>query len=394
MPSHHNLKTKIRRSVYISGFFLSIHLAFTAYISSSFLSGFIDPTYIGTIYSIASILAIAFMFTLPTLIKKFGNVQTIITLNFILIVFLSILAFETTAWLAIGFFIIYYVVGLSIQYAVDLYLEVVSDDKQTGQIRNLFLTILNLAIMISLIATGLVLGDGENYNLIFLISLIALTPFWYISATRFKEITISYTASPLTNTIAHLWRAKTVQEKNINKALAIDFLINFFYSLMIIYLPLYLHQYIGLTWSAIGFIFAFMLLPFIILPPFLGSLADKKLGEKEILSAGLIITGLACILIALIDSPNPILWALVLLLSRVGISAVEGMKESFLFKHLTAGDAGLLSISRNTRPLAYVISPIIASVFLLFFDFKFIFIFLGLVMWFGLRYSLAIVDTK
>lgn len=387
-------KKKLRRSVYLSGFFLSVHFAFTSYINSSFLATFVGETYVGVIFSIASILAIIFLFAIPTLIKQLGNVQLMATLNFILMGIIIVLASNNLAWVIISFFMAYYVLGLAIQYAIDLYLESVSDDEDTGQIRTLFLTVLHLALMTSLIITGFVLGDGNNYPLIFMISLLALIPFWFISSRKFEELEKEYETPPLKDVLVKLWKKETVKERNINKALAIDFLINFFYALMIIYMPIYLHQYIGLPWSEIGFIFAFMLLPFVIFLPPLGILADKKLGEKEILSTGLIIAGLSCVLIAITDSTNPIVWGLLLFLSRVGISAVEGMKESFLFKHINPGDAGILSISRNTRPLAYIIAPLIASLFLFFFDFSSLFIFLGLTTWFGLRYSLTMVDTK
>jgi len=390
----HLKKKKLRKSVYLSGFFLSIHFAFTSYISSSYLANFVSEAYVGIIYSIASVLAIIFLFGIPVLIKQFGNVQLMATLNFILMGIILVLASNNSAWVIISFFMAYYVLGLGIQYAIDLYLESVSDDEETGQIRTWFLTVLHLALMAALISTGFILGSGENYPLIFMISLLALIPFWFLSARKFEELEKTYDTPPLREVLTKLWHKETVKEININLALAIDFIINFFYAIMIIYMPIYLHQYIGLPWSEIGFIFAFMLLPFVIFLPPLGILADKKLGEKEIMSTGLIIAGLACILIATTTSTNPIIWGLLLFLSRVGISAVEGMKESFLFKHITPGDAGILSISRNTRPFAYIIAPIVASGFLFFFSFSGLFIFLGLVTWFGLRYSLVMVDTK
>jgi hypothetical protein len=44
--------------------------------------------------------------------------------------------------------------------------------------------------------------------------------------------------------------------------------------------------------------------------------------------------------------------------------------------------------------MAYIIGPIIATILLTIFDIKGLFIALGLLMLYGLRYSLALVDTK
>ena len=59
---------------------------------------------------------------------------------------------------------------------------------------------------------------------------------------------------------------------------------------MIIYTTLYLHDTMKFSWQSIGSIYAFMLLPFVLLSlsyP-LGRLSDK-IGEKKILIIGFII---------------------------------------------------------------------------------------------------------
>jgi MFS family permease len=104
--------------------------------------------------------------------------------------------------------------------------------------------------------------------------------------------------------------------------------------------------------------------------------------------------GLSTIALSYITTPSIALWAGVLFITRIGAAAVEIGKETYLFKNINAGDSSILSLARMTMPLSYLVGPVAATVFLLFFDFRFIFFALGLIVLFGLRYALVLVDTK
>ncbi len=384
-----------RRSVvYLAGFLFSLHLSLTNYINSSFLAQNIHKELVGVVFSVAAGLAIIALLFTPSLIKKCGNVPFATAITFVTILILLSLVNVFEPWLAIGLFMMYYVLGLVIFYTIDLQLENLSEDKDTGGIRGTHLTVIHIAMMISLISAGLILGDGENYRLVYLVAAIALLPFWYITANFFSQIKIKDDRSSLLETTKLLWQQKNRREKDLAKILGIDFLVNFFFAFMLVYMPIYLHSHVGLSWTVIGWLFAFMLLPFVLFLIPLGRLADNYLGEKEIMTAGLIITGLATLAIGNYTAPEPIVWAGLLFTTRLGISAAETMKESYLFKHISSDDANILSLSRNTRPLAYIIAPLVASALLIFFEFQFLFTFLGGVMILGLWFSLGILDTK
>jgi MFS family permease len=165
---------------------------------------------------------------------------------------------------------------------------------------------------------------------------------------------------------------------------------------MTIYTPIYLHTNLGLPWSSIGIIFSIMLLPFVFVQFPAGKLADAILGEKEILSVGFIIMALATTTIFFIDSKSILVWALILLGTRVGAALVEIMCDVYFFKKVDNKNANLISFFRMSRPFAYIISPLVVAIILSVFglDLKSLFLILGFLMFFGLRYSLAIVDTK
>jgi MFS family permease len=182
--------------------------------------------------------------------------------------------------------------------------------------------------------------------------------------------------------------------QNIRNIIISSFLLQLFYSWMVVYTPIYLNQYIGFSWGSIGVIFSIMLLPFVFIQIPLGYLADKKFGEKEILTFGFIIMGISTATIPFIHNKNLFLWALVLFMTRVGAAMVEVMNDTYFFKKVSDKNLNIINFYRAVNPIAYIISPMLATVFMIFFPIVNIYYILGLLMIFGLRYSLTIQDTK
>jgi hypothetical protein len=73
---------------------------------------------------------------------------------------------------------------------------------------------------------------------------------------------------------------------------------------------------------------------------------------------------------------------------------VEIMTETYFFKKIDGASVNMMSMFRTMRPWASTIGPILAMVCLTFMDIKYIFIVLGLAMFYGLRFSLTLEDTK
>jgi MFS family permease len=139
-----------------------------------------------------------------------------------------------------------------------------------------------------------------------------------------------------------------------------------------------------------------MLLPFIFIQIPTGRLADRRLGEKEMLSIGFIIMALSTIIMYFINSSSLIIWALILFGTRVGASVVEIMCDVYFFKKVDNCNANLISFYRMARPFAYITAPLIASIVLSFsgFGINYLFLVLGVMMFSGLVFSLSILDTK
>jgi MFS family permease len=137
-----------------------------------------------------------------------------------------------------------------------------------------------------------------------------------------------------------------------------------------------------------------MLLPFVFFEVPVGELADEKYGEKEFLSIGFLIMGLSTIFISFVTAKVFWIWATLLFITRVGASFVEISTESYFFKQVNPDKSDVISFFRISRPLSFIIGPILATLTLEFIQFQYIFILIGALMIVGTKYSLALNDTK
>ncbi len=386
---------KLRIYTYIGALFVAAYSSIPAYVNSSFLTKFLSEEGIGWLYAITSFITIVLMLLTPRLIRRFGNKNILAWYTGLSILAIIPLAYPTQKVIPIlTAFGIYLILGYLIHYALDVYLENVSEDKQTGLIRGVYMTFYNLAWLISPLLAAYLVSQG-NYNLVYGVAGFALIPLFLITIFCLKENhDIKTASSTVWEELKYLWTDKTQDAKNIWNILVIDFLLQFFYAVMVVYMPLYLHDHLGLSWGAIGLVFTIMLLPFVLFELPLGKIADKWLGEKEILIGGVIIITLSTMATAFLNLPSWILWAIILFLTRTGAATIEIMKETYLFKKIDGVDTGIISLSRINVPFAYLVGPVFVSIVLMFFDFKYVFLLLGLVMLLGLKYAWGLKDTK
>ncbi|MFH1402187.1 MAG: MFS transporter [Patescibacteria group bacterium] len=383
-------KNKSRLILYTLGFLMSLQIAIPAFVNSSFIGQYLfSENLIGLLYTIGSCGAILCVLIAPRILKKIGNYNTTVFLAIINALSLCVLAFSQKIILILFAFIVILAITAVLYFNLDIFLENNSEDKKTGNIRGLYLTITNIAWLVSPLIMGVLLTNGDYWK-IYLISAGILLPVMALLFFNFRDFKDPvYKVTPFLGTFK-----KILARKNIYKIFMVKTFLQFFYSWMVIYTPIYLHKYIGFDWKTIGIIFTIMLLPFVIFQLPSGILADKKWGEKEILNIGIIIISCATIILSFITNANFWLWAFVLFITRVGASLVEIMSESYFFKHIDGKDADIISFFGITRPLAYLIAPVMASITLFFIDFRYIFFVLGFIVLFSLKYGLTLKDTK
>lgn len=376
------------RYMYLMGFLVGIHVSLPAYIYSSFLSQFFPEKFVGIIFAVQSLATIWAFSKLPGLLRRFGNFAVSTLVVSLAITTTALFAVLHIPLVVIGIFIINAVSIIALSFTMDIFLEHSTSDAVTGKIRGIYLVCINSAWVIAQLINAFVLRENQ-YTFAFLISAFAALPVLFFIRRNFRGFQDpSYERLPT-------FRIFTTATKNkdLIGIYIVNFLLQFFYSWMVIYTPLYLHAHIGFSWQQIAFMFSIMLLPFSLLQAPLGAVADRWLGEKEMLVAGFLIMALSVFTMTFVAVPNFLLWTVLLFASRVGAATTEVMSETYFFKHVSDKDISLIGLFRTTRPWAYIVSSIFATVLLPFMALQYLFTILAGVMVYGAFRALGLRDT-
>ncbi|MDP2593297.1 MAG: MFS transporter [bacterium] len=385
------LKRVSRFPIYALGFLFSIHFTIAVYINSTFLATLIPDRFVGALYSAAALITIVIFLGITKTLRKAGDYQS--TVRFLLYdaISLAFLAFVPETFTSILAFLVHTTTVTIIYFNFDVLLENYSNDTETGLIRGSYLTLVNVAWVVAPLLASLILGTGENYRLIYMAAFLLLLPTFFLVRYAFKQFKDpEYQSISVLGTIHGL-----ATKKSVRMIVMASFLLQFFFSWMVIYAPIYMHSVIGMDWRTIGIILSVVLLPYVFLEAPLGWLADTKWGEKEILTLGFVIIAVSTAAIAFITTANFLIWASVLFFTRAGASMIEIMSETYLFKVINSRDIDILSFFRMMRPVAYIVGPALGTVLLVLgASYTTLFAILGAIMLFGIRYSLALEDTK
>ena len=380
----------LRVITYTLSFFLAIHGYLVVYINSSALSQIIPPQAVGLLYTFGALLSVIGLSFLPKILSKVGDFRATLSFLIVEVCTMTALAVFFPSPVVVVLFLVHVMIMQFLRYNIDIFLESDSKDEQTGSIRGIFLTINNIALVCAPFVIGKILKGGNDYSAVYTIATLALIPALLILGLWLKQFKdVHYHQAPLLKTIKRLKHLPSVR-----RIIICDFLLRFFYSWMVIYTPLYLHEYVGLPWSSIGIIFTIMLLPFALFEFPLGRLSDTRYGEKEFLTAGFLILGIATASISFIGSTSLPLWALILFLTRTGASAVEIMTETYFFKKTDHEDADIISLFRMSESGAYIVAPLLATVLLFILPLQYLFLILGVIALSGILFARKIRDTR
>jgi len=373
----------------VFGFVLAIANALSAYIHSSYLAEFVGQKNIGLIFTASYLLTFIAVANYTTFVNHLKIFKAALVIFGLMIAALFGLGIASTPLFAIVFFLAYIIFLNLIWITLDVYVEYFSQDQLTGRIRGIFWSGAHLAWFISPITSGYLL-KYVDYSFLFLIAAVLVLIVMIAFSYKFRNLKVNHFPKP-----NFIKAVKSIYNNNLlNGIFVIAFLLQVFYAAMVIYAPIYLHQHIGFAWHEIGLMFTIMLSTFVITTYPAGWLADKYIGEKEMISIGLIIMGFAVILFGFIESANFWAWTAILFMTRIGASLVQIMRDSYFFKQVNVKDIHIINLFRNTTPIAYIVFPLIATFILTFFDFRYIFVVVGIIVLSGLIFSLRMQDTK
>lgn len=374
--------------IYLVNLFVSLHYAAVLYVNSSNLLKFFSESMVSALFILGALGNILLFILAPRILRKVEN-RTLIFAFIILEIFsvFGLAVFQSPMAVALSF-LLHSSVVMMIYYCLDLFLENVSEDKNTGEIRGANLTVVNTAIAASPLLVAFLTPDGD-FTLLYFASTIILVPTLFVVLFSFKNMDMGIQKAKQSLFEFKLW----LKSKNIRRVTNSRFVLEVFYTIMVIYTPIYLSNIIGFSWSQIGIIFAVMLLPFVLFELPAGELADHWCGEKEIMTVGFFIMGTSLLVMPFL-SKDIFAWMIVLFISRIGASFVEVTSESFFFKHVWKSDTGLISIFRLTRPVSAVLGSLVGAICLFFLPFKALFLVLAIFVFFGIQMSALLKDTR
>ncbi len=364
-----------RSAITLGNFFSCTHFFLIIYIVSPYLATLMPAAATGLVIAAGAVVTLVLFPFAPKLIQRTGARKGAAALAFIEAVILLLLAGNPTPALAMVLVALACAISPLIAYQIDILLEAtVAEESMTGQVRTKFLTYANIALILAPLLIGLLLDGTNAYYLVFLAASLSLVPFIALFAL-----------TPLPEgdppRLRHIWSTLVCiwYDRNERHTLIGNYLLQFFYHSGPIYISLYLHGVIGLPWSTLGWMFAVALLPFVFIEFPAGWIADKWLGDKEIMIAGFLIMGVAYALLAVVTMATPVLLILAILVAtRVGAALTEATVEGHFFRCVSERDVNSVGIFRMCRPVAALTAPVIGSALLFYGSYSILFITCGL----------------
>ena len=235
------------------------------------------------------------------------------------------------------------------------------------------------------------LAEFFGYSRVFFFAAVALLPFIALLTVKRIPRGVPPEISSLRGTLERILR-----DKDLSAVMFGHLLLYLFFVWAPFYTPVYLHTELGIPWSDLGWVFSAMLLPYVLIQYPAGLLADRVFGDKELMLAGFILTGISFASIGLFTTSTPlIIIVCVLFVSRIGSALIEGMTEGHFFRRMSEKDAHTIGVFRGIWPLTELIAPIIGSAILIFGNFELFFAITGgFIAVFGAASALLIKDFR
>jgi MFS family permease len=375
-----------------ANFFGAAHFFLIIYVIAPYLALFMPESQTGLVVSFGAVLTLLAFPLMPRLVKRYGAKRLAIVLAFAQAVSIFVLTFSPSMLFAVLCIALACALSPLIAYQLDLLLEAtITEEGSTARVRTLFITAGNIALIFAPLIIGYLLDGTEAYARVFLAASLSLTPFIVLLLfERLPEGEPPHLAG-VRSTCFCLW-----SDPDLRAAALGNGVLQFFFHLAPLYIPLYLHTALGFAWSDLGWVFAVMLLPFVFIEYPAGVIADRWLGDKELMIVGFVITGFAFGALAFVTAATPlILIAIILFVSRVGAALAEAMIEGHFFRRVSERDANTISVFRMMRPAGALVAPIFASVLLITGNYVAFFLISGaLVVALGILVTIPLKDVR
>ena len=353
-------KKKIKLISFIS-FLMGFLQALFIYVISTYFKEVSGTENIGPFYLVSYVVVLIILLNLHKLIKTVGKSNALFFSLLFKIVSLAFMLILPPSPASLVFLMLYIISGSIEWVSLDVVLESFSMDNMSGRIRGKHLTVVNLGFLLGpFLSTKIIASFG--YSGIFGVLLVVNALILIIAIIGLRKVNHRFDGEVKVKELIK----KVYARKNISRIYLISFALEFFYALAVIYTPIYLLD-IGMSWEKIGWIFTAMLIPFVILQYPMGLLADKKIGEKELIIISLVIVAISTLAIYFIGSTSILIWSLVLFSTRIGAAILEIMRDSYFYKRIDGHDIDLINFFRTAQSTAYIVSAVVAFLIFRFF---------------------------
>jgi len=378
--------------VAVAGVLFGFHVFTVEYVHSSFLSQFFSRTVVGLLMTATSFVSLCALLFAPRVLARIGAYRLAFGAALACAGSSLVLGFVREWPIVVGAFGVLAVSAPLVLLCLDVFLErAIRSENVTGSVRGRHLAAVMGSALLSPLIAGTLAGSGGRLELVYLASACFLAPFLLVLVVRLRA---AGEAAPRPEVSLRATLRRVARTGDLFHVAAAQFLLRFYFAWMVVYLPLYLHQTVGFSWGDIGLILSFMLVPYLLLEWPAGVVADRWLGEQELLVAGFTIIALATAALPFLGVGSVLSWGALLCVTRIGAALIESMTEVHFFKRVDATDVELVSFFRMLRPLAFTLGPLLATVVLYVVDLRFLWLVLAVVMLTGIIHAARLVDTR
>jgi MFS family permease len=374
----------------VANFLARYHYYLIAFVTSTFLAGFLSPIALGWTIAAISLAITLSLGVMPKIFDRSGTRRVLMLFGLLEISIVIALTLVRSAFPAALLLALQGMCAYNAFLGLDLLLQAhTTDERKTGRFRGVFLVLANASVLAATLSIAYVLND-HNFSEVFLIAAAAAVPFTLLAASL---PSISHVAG--VHTAFKPGILKVIWDRpSLMVTMSAHFLLLVFFSWMIYYLPLYLYSEIGFPAHLTFLLMTISIVPYLVVEYPVGVIADLYLGEKEFAFAGYVLMIIGTALISYIEGLSLWPWMAVILLGNMGGAMVEASTEMHFFKHVSIMDSNIISSFRMLRPLAAIVAPALASLALAFIPFSDLFLFFGVTLCGGIPFVLAMKDTR
>jgi MFS family permease len=389
MPQHQEKldEGKLKLSSFVS-FLMGFSQAVLVYVISSYFKLATGTENVGVFYAVSYIIFLIILLNLHKVMRTLGKANVF---YFALLAKITVIVFLTSSnpsATGILLLMLYIILGHIEWVALDVIIESFSVDRMSGRIRGLHLTIINAGFLFGPFVSTYIL-EKIGFQGIFIFSLIFNAFVLIFALLSFRKVNHRFEQKLK---VIDIFK-KVMGRKNVIRIYYISFVLEFFYALMLIYTPIYLRD-LGYSWENIGIMFTVMLIPFVLVQYPAGILADKKIGEKEMLIFSLFIMAMATGAIYFVGAGTVVIWAAILFATRIGAALIEILRDSYFFKRIDGHDVDLIDFFRTTVPVAYILAATLSSFVLFLLPTKYIFFLTAAVVVSALYPAFKLKDSR